>query len=52
MDQTILFGLFAAAMLAAWSGGRRTAMALFVVALALSIADYLHHATDRLALSF
>jgi Family of unknown function (DUF5993) len=52
MDQTILFGLFAAAMLVAWHGGRRTAVALFIVALALSVADYLHHATDRLSLSF
>ena len=52
MDQTILFGLFAAALLAAWHGGRRMAVALFFAALALSVADYLHHATDRLSLSF
>ncbi|MBM6593988.1 DUF5993 family protein [Microvirga pudoricolor] len=52
MDQTFLFGVFAAAMLAAWFNGRRVAVALFLAGLILSVADYLHHATDRLNLSF
>jgi hypothetical protein len=52
MDQTFLFGLFAAALLTAWFGRRRVAVALVLAGLALSVADYLHHATDRLNLSF
>lgn len=52
MDQTILFVLYLIAMLAAWFGPRRLAMAVFAGALALTAADYFHHATDALKLSF
>ncbi|MDP2411620.1 MAG: DUF5993 family protein [Pseudolabrys sp.] len=52
MDQAILFTLFLAAMLAAWLGPRLLAATLFAVALALTVADYFHHATDALKLSF
>lgn len=52
MDQMVLFLLFAAAMLAGWTGRRGLAFALFGISLILSVADYLHHATDRLPLSF
>ncbi|MCB5174665.1 DUF5993 family protein [Microvirga lenta] len=52
MDQMILFLLFAATMLAAWLGRRALAFGLFGLSLVLSVADYLHHATDRLPLSF
>jgi hypothetical protein len=52
MDQTILFFLFLLAMLAAWLGPRPLAGALFGIALALSVADYFHHATSALTLSF
>lgn len=52
MDQMVLFGLFALTMLAAWRGHRTVALALFGLSLILSVADYLHHATDRLPLSF
>lgn len=52
MDQTILFVLFLGAMLAAWLGPRLLAGALFAIALALTVADYFHHATDALKLSF
>ena len=52
MDQLILFMLYAAAMLAGWMGRRALAFGLFGLSLVLSVADYLHHATDRLPLSF
>ncbi len=52
MDQTLLFLLFAATMLLGWRGHRTAALVLFFLSLALSVADYLHHATDRLPLTF
>lgn len=52
MDQTALFLLFALAMLAGWFGHRVLAVGLFGLTLILSVADYLHHATDKLPLSF
>ena len=52
MDQTVLFLLFLLAMLLAWLGPRRPAIAVFCIALALLVADFLHHATDVLKLSF
>jgi hypothetical protein len=52
MDQMLLFLLFAATMIAAWRGRRALALALFGLSLVLSLADYLHHATDALPLSF
>jgi len=52
MDQTILFTLFLLAMLAAWLGPRLLAAGLFGVTLVLTVADFLHHATSALTLSF
>ncbi len=52
MDQMVLFLLFAATMIVGWLGRRTAALVLFFIALALSVADYLHHATDALPLSF
>ena len=52
MDQTVLFLLFAAAMIVGWLGRRTVALVLFFLALALSLADYLHHAGVALPLSF
>jgi len=52
VDQTVLFLLFLLAMLIGWFGSRRAAMALFGVALVLSVADFFHHATSALTLSF
>lgn len=52
MDQTLLFLLFAITMIVAWRGRRGLALALFGLSLILSVADYLHHATDSLPLSF
>ena len=52
MDQTVLFLLFLLAMLIAWLGPRRPAIILFCLTLVLTVADFLHHATDALKLSF
>jgi hypothetical protein len=52
VDQTVLFLLFLIAMLVGWFGGRGAAMALFGIALVLSVADFFHHATSALTLSF
>jgi hypothetical protein len=52
MDQTVLFLLFLLAMLLGWFGPRRPAIAVFCIALVLFVADFLHHATDALKLSF
>jgi hypothetical protein len=52
MDQMLLFGLFAVTMVVAWKGHRTVALALFGLSLILSLADYMHHATDKLPLSF
>lgn len=52
MDQLVLFCLFGASALIGWFGRRKAAIGIFFVALALTAADYLHHATDALKLSF
>ncbi len=52
MDQTVLFLLFLLAMLVGWFGGRRAAVTLFVLTLVLTVADFFHHATSALTLSF
>lgn len=52
MDQMVLFVLFGAAMVAGWRGSRGAALILFGLSLVLAVAEYLHHATDRLPLSF
>jgi hypothetical protein len=52
MDQTVLFILFLLAMLLAWFGPRWAARTLFGIALVLTVADFLHHATTALTLSF
>jgi hypothetical protein len=52
VDQTILFILFLLAMLAARLGPRLLAVGLFGIALVLTVADFLHHATSALTLAF
>jgi len=52
MEFTALFLAVTIVMLVAWLGRRSLALALFAVALAASVATYLHHATDTLNLSF
>lgn len=47
-----LFSLFAATMLVAWFGKPRMAYGLFALAMLLTGALYLHHATSNLPLSF
>jgi hypothetical protein len=39
-------------LLAAWWGSRTLALMLFAVTFVASVATYLHHATDKLNLSF
>jgi hypothetical protein len=52
MDQTVLFILFLFAMLLAWFGPRWTAVAVFGIALVLTVSDFFYHATTALTLSF
>jgi hypothetical protein len=52
MDQTVLFVLFLLSLLIGWFGGRGAAVTLFLVTLVLGVADFLHHATSTLTLSF
>jgi hypothetical protein len=52
MDQTVLFILFLLAMVAAWFGPRPLSVTLFGLALVLTVADFFHHATSALTLSF
>lgn len=47
-----LFLVVVIVMAVAWWGSRKLAMALFAVALAASVATFIHHATDVLNLSF
>ncbi len=47
-----LFSLFAVAMLVAWFGKPRVAFLLFALAMVLTGALYLRHATTILPLSF
>jgi hypothetical protein len=51
MAFTILFALFAVAMLAALAAWQRVAEAIFLLAVALSVAVFIRHATDTLAIS-
>jgi Family of unknown function (DUF5993) len=52
MEFTALFLAVTVAMAVAWCGPRSLALTLFAAVLALSVATYLHHATDTLNLSF
>jgi hypothetical protein len=49
---TLLFLMWTAMLIAAWSAPRRLAMAGFAVALLLTVALFIHHVTDPLTLSF
>ena len=50
MELTLLFAALTATLLAAWWGSRT--LTLFAVTFIASVATYLHHATDKLNLSF
>ena len=52
MEFTLLFAAVTATLLAAWWGSRTLALTLFAVTFIASVATYLHHATDKLNLSF
>jgi hypothetical protein len=52
MEFLIVLLNFAAALWTAWRSQVRTALWLFASALTLTIALFLHHATDALPLSF
>jgi Family of unknown function (DUF5993) len=52
MEFTALFLAVTVAMAVAWRGPRSLALTLFAAVLLLSVATYLHHATDTLNLSF
>jgi Family of unknown function (DUF5993) len=52
MEFTALFLAITIAMLIAWRGPRPLAIGLSAVILVAYVATFLHHATDRLNLSF
>jgi Family of unknown function (DUF5993) len=52
MEFTAQFLGLTVALLVAWLGPRSLTVALFAATFIISIAIYLHHATDRLPLSF
>jgi hypothetical protein len=52
MEFFIVFLIFAAALWMAWRRPARSAVCVFAAGLVLTIALYLHHATDALPLSF
>jgi len=52
MEFTAQFLGLTVVLLVAWLGPRSLAVALFAATFIISIAIYLHHATDRLPLSF
>ena len=52
MEFTALFLAITVTMLVAWRGPRPAAIGLFAVVLIACVATFLHHATDRLNLSF
>jgi hypothetical protein len=52
MEFTAQFLGLTVVLLVAWLGPRSLAFALFAVTFMISVAIYLHHATDTLQLSF
>jgi len=52
MEFTLLFLGVTIVMLVAWRGPRPLAIGLFAAVLIACVATFLHHATDRLTLSF
>jgi hypothetical protein len=52
MEFTLLLMAITAILVAAWQGSRALTLTLFALTLVASVATYLHHATDKLNLSF
>jgi hypothetical protein len=51
MDFLVVLLVLAASLWVAWKGPERAALLLFASAMVLTVALYLHHATERLPLS-
>ena len=51
MDFLVVFLVLAASLWFAWKGPERAALLLFTGAMVLTVALYLHHATETLPLS-
>jgi hypothetical protein len=51
MDFFVVFIVLAASLCIAWCGSRRVSLLLFAGAMVLTVALYLHHATDTLPVS-
>jgi hypothetical protein len=52
MDFSVIFLVLAASMWAAWRRPAGPAVLLFLIGMILTVAVYLHHATETLPLSF
>ena len=52
MEFTLLLTAITTILVAAWLGSRTLTLTLFAVTFIASVATYLHHATDKLNLSF
>jgi Family of unknown function (DUF5993) len=52
MEFSLVFLVYAASLWVAWKREARKAILLFMAGLGLTVALYLHHATDPLPLSF
>jgi tryptophan-rich sensory protein len=52
MEFIALFFAVTVILVVAWRGPRTAALLLFAVTFIASVATYLHHATDKLNLSF
>ena len=52
MEFTLLFLAITIAMVVAWRGPRSAAIGVCAAVLIACVATFLHHATDRLNLSF
>ena len=52
MEFTALFFAVTVTLVAVWRGPRIAALLIFAATFMASIAVYLHHATDKLQLSF
>jgi len=52
MDFSVIFLVFAASLWVAWRRSSRPALFLFAIGMVLTVALYLHHATETLPVSF
>jgi len=52
MDFVVVFLILAASLWVAWCGPLRASLLLFASVMVLTVALYVHHATETLPLSF